>query len=110
VWSQLAMGRSWRVGVDHDTPSELVTTGPFRYVRNPIYTAISLFLIAVVVLLPGVATGLLAAAALLCIELQVRVIEEPFLVAHYGAPYLAWAGATGRFVPGVGRRVKPARA
>src|SRR4051794_1409566 len=39
LWAQFGMGESWRVGVDHETRTELVTGGPFRWVRNPIFTA-----------------------------------------------------------------------
>jgi protein-S-isoprenylcysteine O-methyltransferase Ste14 len=37
--AQLAMGASWRPDVDPDVRTALVTTGPFRPVRNPIFTA-----------------------------------------------------------------------
>jgi protein-S-isoprenylcysteine O-methyltransferase Ste14 len=109
VWSQVVMGASWRVGVDHDTPGELVTDGPFRYVRNPIYTSMFAFTVAIAVLLPGVATIAIVAAAIASGELHVRTIEEPFLVTHYGVAYRTWASTTGRFVPGMGRRVASPR-
>src|SRR4051812_26217018 len=31
------MGRSWRIGIDPNEKLELVSTGPYRYVRHPIY-------------------------------------------------------------------------
>jgi protein-S-isoprenylcysteine O-methyltransferase Ste14 len=34
--AQLAMGDSWRIGVDESEKTELVTAGPFAVVRNPI--------------------------------------------------------------------------
>jgi protein-S-isoprenylcysteine O-methyltransferase Ste14 len=37
--AQQAMGASWRPDVDPDARTALVTTGPFRLVRNPIFTA-----------------------------------------------------------------------
>jgi protein-S-isoprenylcysteine O-methyltransferase Ste14 len=37
------------------------------------------------------------------IELQVRLVEEPYLLRTHGTAYTGWAAATGRFVPGVGR-------
>ena len=44
VLAQLQMGASWRVGID-DRPTELVTGGLFRVVRNPIFTALLVFLV-----------------------------------------------------------------
>jgi hypothetical protein len=38
VWARVALGRSWRMPMTlHDDP-ELVTAGPYHYVRHPIYT------------------------------------------------------------------------
>ena len=39
VGAQLAMGASWRIGVDESERTDLVTDGPFAIVRNPIYSA-----------------------------------------------------------------------
>ena len=39
LWAQMAMGISWRIGVDPSEATPLVTAGPFRLVRNPIFTA-----------------------------------------------------------------------
>src|SRR5438045_3775532 len=43
TWAQLAMGASWRIGVDETERTALVTGGPYRQVRNPIYTAMIVF-------------------------------------------------------------------
>ena len=37
------------------------------------------------------------------LELQVRVVEEPYLLVAQGAAYADYAARVGRFVPGVGR-------
>ena len=37
--SQMAMGDSWRIGVDPDEKTELVTDGAFRVVRNQVFAA-----------------------------------------------------------------------
>jgi len=50
------------------------------------------------------ATGLAALLVLVAgIELQVRLVEEPYLLRSHGAAYADWASRTGRFLPGVGR-------
>ncbi|WP_169786243.1 ArsR family transcriptional regulator [Streptomyces yerevanensis] len=43
------------------------------------------------------------AALVIAIELQVRVVEEPYLRQAHGAAYLDYATAAGRFIPAIGR-------
>jgi protein-S-isoprenylcysteine O-methyltransferase Ste14 len=101
--AQLAMGGSWRVGVDRAERTELVARGPFRYVRNPIFSAMCVTGAGLVLIAPS--WSALAAYALLWIalELQVRGVEEPHLVRTHGDVYRNYAARTGRFVPYVGR-------
>jgi protein-S-isoprenylcysteine O-methyltransferase Ste14 len=40
---------------------------------------------------------------LAAIELQVRVVEEPYLLATHGQSYADYASRVGRFIPGVGQ-------
>lgn len=103
VVAQLAMGASWRIGVDRNEATALVTHGVFARVRNPIYTGILLVLAGMLLLVPS----LLATAALACtwiaLQLQVRAVEEAYLMRTHGERYRAYARQTGRFVPGLGR-------
>ena len=103
LWAQLAMGESWRVGVDSTARTELVSRGPFRWVRNPIFSWMTLASVGLVLLAPN----LLSLASLLvlvtALELQVRAVEEPYLLRTHGDSYRRYAAATGRFVPGIGR-------
>jgi protein-S-isoprenylcysteine O-methyltransferase Ste14 len=64
VWAQFAMGRSWRIGVDTSERTELVTRGPFRSVRNPIYTAMLVTVTGIALAIPNVLAGILLALAL----------------------------------------------
>jgi protein-S-isoprenylcysteine O-methyltransferase Ste14 len=101
--AQLAMGDSWRVGVDASESTALRTNGPFRWVRNPIFSWMVLTAAGLTLLVPNLASlaGLVALAV--GIELQVRLVEEPYLLRAHGDAYARWAHVTGRFVPGVGR-------
>lgn len=101
--AQLAMGESWRVGVDPDERTELVTSGPFRLVRNPILTAVLITCAGLVLMVPTVVGLAGLAVVAVANELLVRLIEEPHLRRVHGEGYLRYAAAVGRFVPGVGR-------
>lgn len=101
--AQIAMSTSWRIGVDPDARTELVTDGPFAHVRNPIFTAMIVASLGFALACPSV-LGLVAPVALvIALELQVRRVEEPYLVRVHGERYLGYARRTGRFVPLVGR-------
>jgi protein-S-isoprenylcysteine O-methyltransferase Ste14 len=101
--AQLAMGASWRIGVDPEERTALVTAGPFALVRNPIFSAMTPAALGLVLLVPSWLALLGFAGLVLAIELQVRAVEEPYLLrAHRGA-YATYAARVGRFVPGVGR-------
>src|SRR5262249_40167877 len=52
-YSQMAMGDSWRIGVDRDERPELVTRGPFGVVRNPIFSAMTVMAIGLLLVLPN---------------------------------------------------------
>jgi protein-S-isoprenylcysteine O-methyltransferase Ste14 len=101
--AQIAMGASWRVGVDPSERTQLVETGPFAVVRNPIYAAMVPTALGLTLLVPSWVSllGLVGLAAAL--ELQVRVVEEPHLQRAHGPAYAAYAARVGRFFPGVGR-------
>jgi protein-S-isoprenylcysteine O-methyltransferase Ste14 len=100
--AQLAMGDSWRVGVDPGERTELVTSGPFGHVRNPIYSAMLPMVFGLVLMVPNVITIAGFFALLVGLELQVRLVEEPYLLRVHGDAYAAYAARVGRFVPRLG--------
>jgi len=103
VASQAAMGTSWRVGVDPAERTGLVTTGGFKWVRNPVFSAMIVTAAGLTLMVPNVigAAGLLA--LIIAIQLQVRIVEEPYLRQTHADAYSRYAAQVGRFVPGVGR-------
>jgi protein-S-isoprenylcysteine O-methyltransferase Ste14 len=102
LYAQIAMGSSWRIGVDPTERTELVTAGPFALVRNPIFAAMIPTAIGLTLLVPSIVALAGLAALVVALELQVRVIEEPYLLRTHGSTYAGYASDTGRFFPGVG--------
>ena len=101
--SQGAMGPSWRIGVDADENTELVTRGIFASVRNPIFTAMLVTAVGLFLVVPNVVSGIGLVALWVALELQVRKVEEPYLLRKHGSRYVDYAAAVGRFVPLIGR-------
>ncbi|SDE91364.1 Protein-S-isoprenylcysteine O-methyltransferase Ste14 [Blastococcus fimeti] len=100
--AQTGMGASWRIGVDPGERTELVTTGVFAHVRNPIFTAMVAAQLGVVLMVPTWVSVLALGALGVAVQVQVRAVEEPYLRSVHGAAYDTYAAATGRFVPGLG--------
>jgi protein-S-isoprenylcysteine O-methyltransferase Ste14 len=103
VVATLDLGASWRVGIEERARPGLVTTGLYRYSRNPIFLAMLVTLVGYVLLLPTRLSLALLAAASLGIRLQIGA-EEAYLSHAYGDAYRIYARRVGRFVPGIGRR------
>jgi protein-S-isoprenylcysteine O-methyltransferase Ste14 len=101
--AQQTMGASWRIGVDDSERTELVTAGLFGWVRNPIFTGMAAVSAGMVLMVPTLIAALALACLVAAIQVQVRVVEEPYLARTHGEPYLSYAASAGRFLPGVGR-------
>jgi protein-S-isoprenylcysteine O-methyltransferase Ste14 len=102
VYAQLDMGDSWRIGVYPGETTTLVRTGVFGWVRNPIFIAMITFGFGIALVTPNLVAlaGFLLLVA--TIELQVRIIEEPYLLTVHGDDYRSYLTNVGRFMPGVG--------
>ena len=103
VFSQQWMGRSWRIGVDERERTRLVTGGPFTAVRNPIFTGMILTSAGLALMVPSVLSFAALALLFASLEVQTRLVEEPYLTRVHGDEYTGWASRAGRFLPGVGR-------
>jgi len=108
--AQLGMGASWRIGVSDDQGTDLVTSGWFSVCRNPIYTAMIIGWSGFALMVPTWLGFAAVAVITLGLELQVRAVEEPYLVRTHGDAYRAYGSRVGRFAPGIGRFAGKGRA
>lgn len=108
--AQVAMGDSWRIGVDESETTELVTRGAFTWVRNPIFSFMLLSGAGLFAVVPNAFSLLSFGLTFAGIEIQVRAVEEPYLARTHGSAYRAYAARVGRFLPGVGRLDPPTHA
>jgi len=97
VWARVTFGRrSFHAAAD-PTEGGLVTTGPYRFVRHPIYTAVCLFVFAgALAHVSFLAAGL--ALLVLLGALGRMVCEERLLVERY-PEYADYAARTKRMLP-----------
>jgi protein-S-isoprenylcysteine O-methyltransferase Ste14 len=100
--AQLGMGESWRIGVSDEERTDLVTGGWFSLCRNPIYSAMIVGWTGFALMVPTWLAFAAVVVIALGLELQVRAVEEPYLLRTHGEDYRAYAARVGRFVPGIG--------
>lgn len=97
--SQIQMGKEWRIGVDENEKTKLVTHGIYSSIRNPIYTGLILFGLGLIVLVPHLFMFIFAVLGYLAIELHVRKVEEPYLKKLHGQLFINYEKTTGRYIP-----------
>jgi protein-S-isoprenylcysteine O-methyltransferase Ste14 len=98
-WAQNTLGKSWS-----DTPrmikeQALVTAGPYKFIRHPIYTAFLLILGSTLLISSNWLIGL-AFVAMTALEIASRIgFEEALMVEYFGDQYRDYVKKTGRLFP-----------
>lgn len=92
------MGTSWRIGIDPSEVTELIVTGPYRYVLHPIYSLSMLLAVATLLAIPTLL--MLITIVIHCGLLYYEAIrEEHYLTLQHGQRYIAYKKTVGKFVP-----------
>ena len=99
VWDFAWTGRG--TPAPFDPPRQLVVVGLYRWVRNPMYLGMAVFLIGEALLLPDITRGLLIvlACALAVVTLFIMVYEEPTLRGMFGDDYVQYCRNVRRWIP-----------
>jgi protein-S-isoprenylcysteine O-methyltransferase Ste14 len=99
IWTIIAqtdMKDSWRIGIDTQTKTELITTGLFKYSRNPIFLGMLTSLFGLFLLTPNALTFIFLIVGYILIQIQIR-LEEEFLAKEHGQNYLFYRKKVRRF-------------
>lgn len=101
AWSIITLGRFFQYQIDIQPGHRVVTSGPYRYLRHPAYSAVALVLVGIALASDDL-WSLVAVAALGGIGLAVRIrAEERQLTQALGAEYERFAVDRKRLLPGV---------
>lgn len=90
------MKDSWRVGIIEDDKTELVTTGIYKYSRNPYFLSYILLFISYTFILANLALVILTLLSLLSVHLVI-LKEEKYLLKLHGGSYQEYKSKTGRY-------------
>ncbi|HEX3612296.1 MAG TPA: isoprenylcysteine carboxylmethyltransferase family protein [Sporichthyaceae bacterium] len=97
VWARLNLGRNWGMPMTLKDEPELVTSGPYRSIRHPIYTGILLATLGTAV---AVNLDWFLLLMLLCAYfVHSAVIEERLMTSQFPSVYPAYRDRTKMLVP-----------
>lgn len=100
VWVHHALGKNWSLSVVIKAEHALVTAGPYRWVRHPMYTTFFVWGLAFFLLSANWIIGI--AFLGMCVVAAARAgKEEAALTEEFGDQYHAYMRRTGRFLPSV---------
>jgi protein-S-isoprenylcysteine O-methyltransferase Ste14 len=103
--SARALGRNLTDSAGVKQNASLVTTGVYRYSRNPLYVFWTSYMVGVAMV--GQNLLMLCSTGLLLIAIRLRLkIEESELLKHFGPEFESYCQRTGRFFPRFQKRRK----
>jgi protein-S-isoprenylcysteine O-methyltransferase Ste14 len=105
LWVFRTLGKNVSETVLTKADHELVTTGPYRWIRHPLYAVGLLLFLSIGLMAANWFILALALTALIAILAIVIPREERELSKRFGGAYAAYARRTGRLLP----RVRPGR-
>lgn len=100
IWiiiAQNQMGNSWRIGIDFDHKTSLVSEGIFKLSRNPVFLGMRVTYIGFFLVLPNAVTLMLWVWGDVLLQVQVR-LEETYLRELHGDEYQQYCQQTGRWL------------
>ena len=95
--SVLCMRDSWRAGIPDKDKTELVTTGIYRFSRNPAFLGFDLMYVGVLLLYGNLLTLGFSGFAIVMLHLQI-LQEEQYLVNTFGTPYQEYCRHVSRYL------------
>lgn len=92
------MGDSWRAGVSEHEQTALVTTGIYRFSRNPAFLGFDLLHLGTLLMFFNGPLCALTALAILMYHLQIVNVEEDHMIVAFGDEYLQYRKTVRRYL------------
>ena len=97
VWARLHLGRNWGMPMTFKEGHDLVTGGPYRYIRHPIYTGMLLAILGSALVTGAVWLMVFAGMAIYCVY-SART-EEGLMLQAFPEQYTKYKRRTKAFIP-----------
>ena len=98
TWAHLALGQFWSAQLKLRQKHQLITAGPYRWMRHPMYAALFVWLTCFAIVVSNWLFMLLALAAIANLLARIPK-EEDLMLRAFGSEYAAYMRQTGRFIP-----------
>jgi len=98
-WSHVAVGENFESALGRGLSRRLVTEGPYRWVRHPIYLSFLITAVGIFLMSASWALGLCWIGLNVAVMAIRTPAEEAELVERFGDAYRTYARRTGRFIP-----------
>lgn len=102
VWVQRALGSNFSTTLHVREGHTLVTRGPYRWVRHPMYSVLFVQLVGILLLTANGLIGGVPLLAFLLIVVTRLKNEEATMIEKFGDEYRQYMQRTGRFLPRLG--------
>jgi protein-S-isoprenylcysteine O-methyltransferase Ste14 len=99
AWAARSLGKYWSTQIELRADQPLVTTGPYGWVRHPIYSAGLLEAFTVIILCQATWTLIPTLLIFLPILLIRLKLEERAMIRHFGPPYNAYMAKVPAILP-----------
>ena len=93
----ISFGKAWRIGIDETNSNELITSGIFKYSRNPVFLFMDLYSIGIMLIYPNIIFIIIMICTILCIHIQI-LQEEKFLINKFSDKYIEYMKKTRRYI------------
>lgn len=97
ISSMITMKNSWRVGIDKNTKTELITNGLYKYSRNPAFVGFDLMFIGLFLTFPNIVTIFICFINILAIH-SLILQEEKHLEGMLKEDYVVYRKQTPRYL------------
>lgn len=97
IAAMVTMKDSWRAGIPDSDKTSMVTTGIYRFSRNPAFLGFDLTYLGAVLAFGNIALIIMAAVTILLMHLQI-LEEEKFLSDTFQEEYLSYKKRVGRYI------------
>ena len=99
IWARLRLGRNWSGAVASVFENhELVRSGPYRYLRHPIYAGFLIAMLGTAITIGTLASYLSVLVGLIAFLLRIR-IEEALMLSQFPEAYRAYQRETRALIP-----------